>query len=76
MAEKKIDAAEISGEKYTGYAGPEDGPFHCSNCEYFNRVTDGCRNEAMKRLSTRKRLPSGDVLVEPNGCCIYEKNRD
>jgi transposase len=70
-----IEEKEIHGEKGTGYAGPEDGPFRCSNCKYFNRQTDGCSNKAMKKLSKRPRLPSGDVQVDPNGCCIYEYAR-
>ena len=66
-----INEKAIKGEAGTGYEGPEGGPFRCSNCEYFNSSTDGCSQEDMKKLSKRKRLPSGDVEVEPHGCCEY-----
>jgi hypothetical protein len=74
MAEQEkaeINSAAVHGEPGTGYEGPEDGPFHCANCEYFNKSTDGCRQEDMKKKSKRNRLPSGDVLVAPDGCCAY-----
>jgi hypothetical protein len=67
MAEEQA----IHGEEETGYAGPEEGPFRCSNCEYFNVSTDGCSNKHMKKLSHREHLPSGDILVAPGGCCIF-----
>lgn len=70
-----INQSAVHGEKGTGYAGPESGPFRCSNCEYFNRMTSGCSNAEMKELSTRKKLPSGDVEVDAGGCCIYFENR-
>jgi len=66
-----INAAGVHGEKNTGYQGPKDGPFRCSACSYFNPSTDGCSGENMKKLSEREKLPSGDVLVEPQGCCVY-----
>jgi len=70
-----INEKAIKGEKNTGYEGPEGGPFRCSNCEYFNSTTDGCSQEDMKKHSRRKKLPSGDVLVEAGGCCIYEEHK-
>ena len=66
-----LNEAAIKGEKGTGYEGPAGGAFRCSNCEYFNVSTDGCSQEDMKKESKRPRLPSGDVLVEPGGCCEY-----
>ena len=66
-----INEKAIKGEKNTGYEGPDGGPFRCSNCEYFNGTTDGCRQEDMREHSKREHLPSGDVLVDPNGCCEY-----
>lgn len=73
MAEKQINDEHVHGEKGTGYA--EDGPFRCSNCEYFNATTDGCHGESMKEISKRQRLPSGDVLVDPRGCCVYFESK-
>lgn len=75
MAEKKIVDAGVHGEKGTGYSGPDYGPFRCSNCAYFNPTTDGCSGEHMKKLSVRKKLPSGDILVEAHGCCVYFKTK-
>jgi hypothetical protein len=74
--EKKINDAHVHGERGTGYQGPDDGPFRCSNCEYFNSSTDGCSGEMMKKFSTRRRLPSGDVLVAPHGCCVYFETKE
>jgi hypothetical protein len=68
---KTVNSAGVHGEAGTGYEGPDEGPFRCSNCEYFNPTTDGCRGENMKKLSTREKLPSGDVLVQPGGVCVY-----
>lgn len=76
MAEKQINDEGVHGEKGTGYQGADDGPFRCSNCEYFNPTTDGCRGENMKKLSTRQHLPSGDVLVDPRGCCVYFESKE
>jgi hypothetical protein len=67
----KIIDEHVHGEAGTGYQGPDDGPFRCSNCKYFNSSTDGCSGEAMKKLSKRPRLPSGDVHVAAQGCCVY-----
>lgn len=66
-----INEKAIKGEASTGYEGPKGGPFRCSNCSYFNASTDGCHQDDMKENSKRERLPSGDVLVEPHGCCEY-----
>lgn len=66
-----INEKAIKGEEGTGYEGPEGGAFRCSNCNYFNPTTDGCHQEDMKKKSKRPRLPSGDVLVQPGGCCEY-----
>jgi len=70
-----INEKAIKGEEGTGYEGPEGGAFRCSNCEYFNSTTDGCKQEDMKKKSKRERLPSGDVLVQPGGCCEYIDRR-
>lgn len=71
----EVQGEYIKGEKGTGYAGPGDGPFRCSNCRHFNSTTDGCSSDPMKELSTRRRLKSGDVEVEAHGCCVYFDNK-
>jgi len=76
MTEKKIDDAAVHGEKGTGYEGPGDGPFRCSNCEYFNASTDGCSGKNMRKMSERPKLPSGDVKVDANGCCVYFESKE
>ena len=72
----QINEKAIKGEEGTGYEGPEGGAFRCSNCEYFNSSTDGCHQKDMKEKSKRQRLPSGDVLVQPGGCCEYIDRKD
>ena len=74
--EKKINSEAVHGEAGTGYQGPKDGPFRCSNCEYFNAATDGCSGENMKKMSELPRLPSGDVEVDPQGCCVYFETKE
>ena len=71
MTATTINSSGVHGEAGTGYQGPEDGPFRCSACEYFNRTTNGCSGENMKKLSNRPRLPSGDIEVDAGGCCVY-----
>lgn len=70
-----INEAAVHGEKGTGYQAPKDGPFRCSNCEYFNASTDGCSGENMKKLSKLPTLPSGDVQVEAGAHCVYYEKK-
>lgn len=65
----EVDQAAIQGEEGTGYEGPEKGPFECSNCEYFKN--DYCHNKLMMARSQRPKGKTGEVQVEPNGCCEY-----
>ncbi len=70
-----INEKAIKGEKWTGYAGPDAGPFKCGNCEFFNRITEGCKQDDMREYSKRPKLASGDVHVDHDGCCIYFDER-
>jgi hypothetical protein len=70
-----INEEAVHGETDTGYQDPKAGPFRCSNCKYFNASTDGCSGKSMKKLSQRKKLPSGDVLVDANGHCVYFESK-
>ena len=73
MGAVSIDAAEVHGEKYTGYEGPEDkGPFECGNCNYFRSGTCG-----QKTMMAKSTLPKKDgrVKVEAKGCCEYVERK-
>lgn len=48
------------------YEGPEDGPFRCDNCTYFDSGSSMCqRPEVQQNPST----PGGKV--DPAGCCKF-----
>lgn len=64
-----IDQSAIKGEQFTGYEGPQKGPFACSNCEYFR--DNSCGQKIMMAKSQRPKLPNGRVKVDPLGCCEY-----
>ncbi len=65
-------AFSIIKEANTGYQSHHPGSSeHCFNCLKFNRKESGCTGEKMKELSTRPRLPNGDVKVHPVAYCKF-----
>lgn len=52
------------------YARPKEGPFKCSNCEYFKSPTF-CGHPTV--IADAKRgligIQGGKAIVEPEGCC-------
>lgn len=64
-----IDQSQIHGEADTGYEGPQNGPFQCSNCEYFS--AGSCGQKIMMEKSKLPRVDGGRVQVSPKGCCEY-----
>lgn len=51
------------------YMGPDQGPFQCSNCEYFTAPNQCGKQQVMDELG-------GDqfAVVDPEGCCnFFEK---
>lgn len=67
----QINIEAVHGEKGTGYQGPEDAPFRCSNCEYFRSTDNSCGGKSMMKLSQRSKTTDGRVKVSPEGCCVY-----
>ena len=62
----------IHGEEGTGYESPNGkGDFDCDNCSFFEEESVSCGQEDMMKLSKRPRLPSGRVVVHPEGCCEF-----
>lgn len=63
--------AKISTKKRTPsgqdpvYMGAKDGPFSCSNCEYFT-FPKFCRKEEMEKAQN-----VSPAIVESQGCCNY-----
>lgn len=57
------------GSKATGYAGPDEGPFSCSNCVHFDG-NSSCDNP--KVIAD----PEVQGSVDPNGCCNYFRDYD
>jgi hypothetical protein len=53
---------QASGTKMTGYCGPEDGPFECENCTYYQDPGQ-CSNPQVQRD------PQVRGKVDPEGCC-------
>jgi hypothetical protein len=62
-------------EPKTGYVNRKVGSEHCFSCEHFvkseNKGESGCNGPKMKALSTRPRLPNGDVKVHPVAWCKF-----
>jgi hypothetical protein len=50
------------GSAAAGYAGPENGPFECSNCTHFT-APNQCDNPQVQSD------PEVNGQVEPEGCC-------
>ena len=81
LEERKLDktqprAAEVQGpihgEEGTGYEGPAGkGEFECCNCSFFEEDSVSCGQETMMKLSKRPKLPSGRIVVHPEGCCEF-----
>ncbi len=69
MSLTQIDQGKIQGEKFTGYEGPEKGPFACHNCEYYKGGS--CGQSTMMEHSKLPRVDSGRVRVDADGCCEY-----
>lgn len=70
----QINSASIHGEPGTGYEGPEDGPFSCSTCEYFQEKDSSCGQKDFMKKSKREKTADGRVKVDPKGCCIYHES--
>ena len=65
-------AFSIIKEPKTGYQSHNPGSSkHCFNCSKFDREESGCTGEKMKELSTRPKLPNGDVKVHPVAYCKF-----
>jgi len=65
---------EPIGTKHAHYAGPEKGPFKCSNCTHFTKP-GYCNHpdvieDAEKKLGGLV-LIDGVAKVSPQGCCNY-----
>ena len=64
-----VNTHSIKGEPGTGYESGKNGPFRCSNCEYFRN--DSCGQKDMLEKSKQPRTSEGRVQVDPDGCCEY-----
>jgi len=67
----QINSEAVHGEPGTGYQGPEDSPFKCKNCEYFESSDSSCKGKNMMKISKRPKTTEGRVKVSPEGCCVY-----
>ena len=65
----EIEQGAIKGEKFTGYEGPENGPFACSNCRYFEGGS--CGQKTMMEKSQLPKNENGRPIVSPAGCCEF-----
>lgn len=59
------------GTSVAGYAGPEEGPFHCGHCIHFEEIKEGDgRCNHPKVLKDPKIEKKDDkAVVDENGCC-------
>jgi predicted RNA binding protein YcfA (HicA-like mRNA interferase family) len=54
-----------------GYQPPTEGPFKCSNCEYFTEPDRCSKTQVIKELGGK-----GFATVDPEGCCnFYSKDK-
>jgi hypothetical protein len=53
------------------YMGPKEGPFKCSNCEYFIAPTECTKKEMKIAQDTNGKT----ATVDPNGCCNYYEKK-
>lgn len=70
-----------TGTKHSGYAGPEDGPFKCSNCVWFESGSAAsyspgeCEHPKVKADPDLAKAPDGDAIVSRDGCCEYQRSK-
>lgn len=67
------DDDEPIGTSGAGYAGPEDGPFHCGHCIHFKEVgdKDGRCNHPKVNRDSKVPKKDGQSVVDENGCCNF-----
>lgn len=70
-ASDTVNTHAIMGEPGTGYETGVNGPFRCSNCEYFRSSNKSCGQKDMLEKSKQPRTSDGRVEVDPDGCCEY-----
>lgn len=54
------------------YQPPQNGPFMCHHCHFFDRMTRCLSSEAVPKILKQfpaRKLPDGTARVEPGGCC-------
>ena len=70
-----------TGTKHSGYAGPEDGPFRCGTCVWFesgkqaSHAPGECEHPKVKADQDLKKSKDGDAIVDAGGCCEYQRSR-
>lgn len=70
-----------TGTKAVGYARPEDGPFKCGNCVWYESgkraviPTGECSHPKVMKDPELKKSGDGDAIVEADGCCEYQRSK-
>jgi hypothetical protein len=70
-----------TGTKASGYAGPEDGPFKCGNCVWYESGRNAslpsgeCAHPKVKADPQVPKSPDGDGIVNRDGCCEYQRSK-
>jgi hypothetical protein len=72
----QINQGAIKGEPGTGYEGPEDGPFSCSTCEYFQTKDSSCGQKDFMEKSKLPKTSEGRIKVAAEGCCVYHEAKE
>jgi hypothetical protein len=53
------------------YMGPDQGPFECDDCQFFNDPSGCTKEEVIQELGDQG---DGTAQVDPKGCCnFFEK---